>query len=348
MSIRIEIEKKLGRFTLQVNLQGEDEVIALLGASGSGKTMTLRCIAGIEKPDKGKIVVNGVTFFDSENKINLSPQKRKVGYLFQNYALFPNMTVLENLSCVLPGEKYKKHSKIATKIQKIAENYGIEDLLQAYPQHLSGGEKQRVALARIMLTEPEILLLDEPFSALDSHLKFRLEQDLRERLTRFGGTAVFVSHSRDEVYRLASKVAVMNEGRILQYGDKKDIFNYPNCRAAAVLTGCKNIARAERIDEMHVRAIDWDMELKCETMNPETKYIGIRMHDIEFGEGILCDVINVVENPFSYVIFVRKAGRDDTMPLGIEVDKETWHLKEARQVSIHIPQEKILLLGESS
>lgn len=176
MSIQVDIQKKLGNFQLEVAFQQESGVLALLGASGCGKSMTLRCIAGIETPDAGKIVINGVTVFDSEKKIDLPPQQRQVGLLFQSYALFPNMTVVENILCGLREKKSK--AERAALAAEYVKKFHLDGLEQHLPSQLSGGQKQRCALARMLIGKPRLIMLDEPFSALDSHLRWELECQL--------------------------------------------------------------------------------------------------------------------------------------------------------------------------
>ena len=175
MSLYVDIEKRLGAFRLQSKFEVADETLALLGASGCGKSMTLKCIAGIVPPDRGRIVLNGRVLFDSEKKIDLTPQQRRVGYLFQQYALFPNMTVEQNILCgIRAGSRSEKRSLAAEKLRM----FRLEGLEKKYPAQLSGGQQQRVALARILCSEPQAILLDEPFSALDSYLKWNLELEL--------------------------------------------------------------------------------------------------------------------------------------------------------------------------
>ena len=176
MSIFVDIEKHFQGFTFKAKFEVQNEVISLLGASGCGKSMILKCIAGIVKPDKGKIILDDVTLFDSEKKINLSTQKRRVGLLFQNYALFPNMTVLQNIKAGSLRDKKKDDSEI----ERVIEKFGLSDLKSRFPHQLSGGQQQRVALARILVSAPNILMLDEPFSALDTHLRFTLEKELKK------------------------------------------------------------------------------------------------------------------------------------------------------------------------
>ena len=207
MSLSVEIQKRLGEFTLDLRFESEAGMLALLGASGCGKSMTLKCIAGIETPDRGRIVLNGRVLFDSEKGVDLPPQKRRVGYLFQQYALFPNMTVEQNLRTAV--RKLPKAEQKARVAERIAA-FRLEGLEKHRPHQLSWGQQQRAALARILLSEPEALLLDEPFSALDDALKWRLELELMEQIDRFDGDVLFVSHSRDEVTRLCERVCVLS------------------------------------------------------------------------------------------------------------------------------------------
>ena len=192
--LTVDIKKKLDNFILDVQFETDREILALLGASGCGKSMTLKCIAGIAKPDEGRIVLNGRVLFDSDKGINLSPQKRRVGYLFQQYALFPNMTVEKNIAAgCMEKNRERKKALVSEKIEKMH----LSGLEHKYPSQLSGGQQQRVALARILINDPELLLLDEPFSALDSFLKWQLEMELSDDLKEFGRGALFVSHSKD-------------------------------------------------------------------------------------------------------------------------------------------------------
>ncbi len=345
MSVFVDIEKELGSFHLNVSFSGDNEVVALLGASGCGKSMTLKCIAGIEKPDRGKIAVDGVTLFDSDKKINLSPQERHTGLLFQNYALFPNMTVLQNIRAGAKREKDK--SRRESLCRDFIQSFGLSELLNHYPHQLSGGQQQRTALARILVSSPNILLLDEPFSALDSHLRFRLEQEVRSVIRKFGRTVILVSHDRDEVFRLSDKIAVMNNGSIDCFGAKKEVFANPRTRAAAALTGCKNISPAKIIDSNHVRASDWGIDLSVPSIPPDTEYVGIRMHDIRPGPGansFICRVVSEIENPFSYTVMLTSADGQGKAPFGWELDKELWRSLRREALEVCLPEDSIILL----
>ncbi|MCF0121206.1 MAG: sulfate/molybdate ABC transporter ATP-binding protein, partial [Oscillospiraceae bacterium] len=233
MALYVDIEKRLGAFRLSVKFETGNEVLALFGASGCGKSMTLKCIAGIETPDRGKIILDGRTLFDSEKRINLSPQKRRVGYLFQQYALFPNMTVRQNIA-VGVRDKARRDEIVRSLIAAMS----LEGTEEKRPAQLSGGQQQRVALARILANEPEVLMLDEPFSALDAHLRFRLEQQMSTVLRSFGKSVLLVSHDREEVYRLSDRIAIMHGGSIEKTGTKEEVFLAPGTRSGALLIGC--------------------------------------------------------------------------------------------------------------
>lgn len=205
----VNIEKRLDRYTLKANFKCEKDTLALFGASGAGKSMTLKCIAGIEKPDRGVIQLNDRVLFDSNKRINLPPQKRHVGYLFQDYALFPDMTVSGNiLSAMRKLPKAERERKLSDLIKRFQLN-GLE---KRRPELLSGGEKQRVALARIFASSPQVLLLDEPFSSLDTLLKLQLIPYIREIIADFGGETIMVSHDIEEVRQLCPKLITITDG----------------------------------------------------------------------------------------------------------------------------------------
>ena len=222
MSLHVDIRRRLGSFTLDVALTAENGVTSLLGASGCGKSMTLKCIAGIEKPDEGVIELDGRTLYDSAKGINLPPQARRVGYLFQNYALFPNMTVAQNILCGLSREKDRAAKQ--RRLREMLRMMQLEGLEERKPAQLSGGQQQRTALARILVSDPQILLLDEPFSALDGHLRDALKVEMRDLLQRFGREVLMVTHDRSEAYNMSREIAVMDAGRVLTQKPTKALF----------------------------------------------------------------------------------------------------------------------------
>ncbi len=209
--LEVQIYKKLAEFDLDVSFQVDDNILGLMGASGSGKSMTLKCIAGIETPDQGRIVLNNRVLFDSEKKINVPIQKRNVGYMFQSYALFPNMSVYENISVGLRARKVKDVDIV---VQKVMQQFRICELASRYPKQLSGGQRQRVALARLMAYEPDVLLLDEPFSALDEDLKEDLLRELKSEL-QISKPVIFVSHNKEEVNELCDFKYKIKQGEIV-------------------------------------------------------------------------------------------------------------------------------------
>lgn len=308
MSLIVRIEKKIKNFTLKVDFESKGSCMGILGASGCGKSMTLKCIAGIVTPENGYIELNGKVLFDSAHGINLSPQQRKIGYLFQNYALFPNMTVYDNIGIGMTAPKKEKHQIIINILEKFHLN-GLED---QYPSKLSGGQQQRVALARMLAYKPDVLLFDEPFSAMDSYLKEDLQIQLQDLLNEYQGDSIMVTHSRDEVYRFCKDVIVLDQGRILETGETKKIFARPRKVQTARLTGCKNISRAVKVSENQVEALDWHCRLSVNGPIPETlTHIGIRAHDFKVcfepkhrTNVIPCQIGKIVEAPFEWNVLL--------------------------------------------
>ena len=304
MSLLVDIKKSYGKFFLNVKFRQNGDVLGLLGASGCGKTLTLRAIAGIIKPDCGCIVLNGKTLFDSEKGINIPPQKRNVGYLFQNYALFPNMNVKQNIAC---GLRHIKDKKMRSEILcDMLDKMQLTEQRWLFPAQLSGGQQQRTALARILVGEPEILLLDEPFSALDSYLKGQMLLELREVLAQFGKDTLLVTHNRSEAYQLCANLAVMDSGKICDMGCTKEIFANPGTITSAVLTGCKNIAAAKKVGETTVYVPDWGVTFETgRDVGENVAAIGIRAH--YFGGDIAenafpVNAMQTVEEPFEWTI----------------------------------------------
>ena len=347
MSLFVDIEKKMGSFELNVKFEVEKETLALLGASGCGKSMTLKCIAGIEKPDKGRIVLDNRVLFDSEQKIDLPTKERKTGLLFQNYALFPNMTVEQNVSA--GARRIRKKEERHEAVREMLRRFQMEEMAGHYPDQLSGGQQQRVALARLLVSEPELLMLDEPFSALDSHLRLTMEQEMLDLIQTFGKPVILVSHDRDEVYRMSDKIALMSQGKIQTIGEKHRVFANPITREGMLLTGCKNISAIEVVDKSRIFAKDWGMFLAYSGEIESVKYIGIHSHDILMGSGentVLCEVIREMENPFSYTLILQPEGQDETHRILWEVDKKTWKEQRKRQIQIHMPWESMIQLKE--
>ncbi|MBQ3336111.1 MAG: ATP-binding cassette domain-containing protein [Selenomonadaceae bacterium] len=335
MDLRVSIKKKLRDFTLDVDFKVRDEIFALLGASGCGKSMTLKCIAGIETPDAGKIILNGRTLFDSAKKINLPPQARRAGFLFQNCALFPNMTVAENILFAATGDKLSK-------LKENLARFRLDGLENAYPSRLSGGQLQRVALARVLTSHAEFLLLDEPFSALDSHLKWQLELQLAE-IFKLYGAAILVSHDRGEIFRLANSVAVMDAGKLDAQGSVREIFARPPTRAAAILTGCKNISAAKKISDKKIFAEDWQLELTAANVPDDLKFCAVHADAIQLRAADLntfrLKISRVIEDTDSLIVLFEKNLRAE-VPKSINSSFLIPH----SSLPVHFPPERILLL----
>ena len=348
MSLYVDIEKQLGSFHLRVQFQAENEVTALLGASGCGKSMTLRCIAGIVTPDRGRIVLHDRVLFDSEKKVNLPPQQRKLGYLFQNYALFPNMTVEKNILCgIRTGSRREKSAALADALRR----FRLEGLERHYPAQLSGGQQQRVVLARILCTRPEAILLDEPFSALDSFLKWNLELELSDLLADFQGPILWVSHDRGEVFRNCKKVCVMEQGTSQGIVTLRQLFHEPETEAAARLSGCKNIVEALP-EGSAVTLPQWGLTLDCTGPVPANiRRVGIRAHHVAaVPEGtpgaFRCTVERVIQDVFTAIVLLRpEQAAPDAPPLRMELEREAWRqLNRPEELWIAVQPRDLLLL----
>lgn len=312
MALEVDIKKTFGEFTLKTAFKTDRECHGILGESGCGKTLTLKCIAGIEKPDEGIIILNGRVLFDSEKKINLPPQNRNVGYMFQNYALFPNMTIEENVGVGILGKSKKEKKEL---VRSQMERFHLEGLEKRYSEQLSGGQQQRVAMARIMAYNPEIIILDEPFSALDGYLKDILQQDLLETIREYKGDVLMVSHSRNEIFKFCNNITIMEQGQVVSEGNTREIFRKPLTKGAARLTGCKNISEIRRISEYELEALDWGVRLKTAVpISDEIEYVGFRGHRFQVVEkDNLAETENVMpihlmkyaEEPFEVQFLVR-------------------------------------------
>ena len=337
MKLDVRVKKNLRDFVLDVEFCVRDEIFALLGASGSGKSMTLKCIAGIETPDEGRIVLDGRILFDSTRGVNLPPQSRRAGFLFQNYALFPNMTVAENILFAAVGTPDEKISRLRENLAR----FKLDGLEKVYPDKLSGGQAQRVAFARILASHAEFLLLDEPLSALDNFLRRQLESELAQ-VFKFYGAAILVSHDGGEVFRLAKKVAVMNAGKIEAIDTAQKIFTRPPTLTAARLTGCRNISAARKISDNKFFAEDWALTLSANKIPDDLRFAGIREDFLstDAGENIFpFKVVRVVEDIAAFDVVVRGEGA----PL-------VWRTNKNRRPNIGdeiflcLPPEKIFLL----
>jgi molybdate transport system ATP-binding protein len=250
--LSVTARKQFGDFTLDAAWSSDQPIVALVGPSGSGKTLTLQCIAGLIAPDSGRIISAGRTLFDDRARINLRPQQRRIGYVFQGYALFPHMTVEENVSYgirarLAPRVRAAYESR-TDRTNDIIDRLGLSGLRSRYPGELSGGQQQRVALARALATDPDVLLLDEPFSALDAPLRRELSGELGQTLRDWGKLAVLVTHDLPEAYQIADMVVLYEHGSTTGAVSKNDLLWHPASERVARLIGARNILSATIAD----------------------------------------------------------------------------------------------------
>ena len=310
--LTVQIKKKIGSFKLDVDFVCDNEILGLLGASGCGKSMTLRCVAGIQTPDSGRIVLNDRVLFDSEKKINLPPQQRRVGYLFQQYALFPNMTVAGNIEAGLHAFPKEERKQITADMIRRFHLEGLED---HHPSQLSGGQQQRTALARIFGGNPDILLMDEPFSALDGFLKWQLEPELLDTLESFGKDVLFVSHDRDEVCHFCDQVCMISKGKTIGKRPAMELMRDPRNYSAALLSGCRNISAAVIKNEHTLECTDWGVTFTLTDPIPaDTAFVGMRaahiVNDPTAVNRIDCTVERIIEDQSGKIaILTTPAGR---------------------------------------
>ena len=349
MALTARIEKRFGAFQLAVDLMAETgQPLALLGASGCGKSVTLKCIAGIERPDRGRIELDGRVLFDSEAGIDLPPQRRRVGFLFQSYALFPHMTVERNVAvCLGRMDKRRRRERTAELLALLH----LEDQAGLYPRQLSGGQQQRAALARILAAEPGVLLLDEPFSALDGFLKWQLEQELREVLERFPGPAVWVSHDRGEVYRNCSRVCVLEDGKSAPAASMAELMANPGTVAAARLSGCKNFAPVRPGPAPGLVEVPaWGLVLRA-PWREGAAALGLRADRVRPEEAgavnaFPCQVVRVTEDVSSVFAALRpEAASPGAPPLWMELAKDAWAaLPDRERLWAAVRPEDLMLL----
>lgn len=346
MSLTVRIRKQMGDFSLEADFTAQQETLGLLGASGCGKSVTLKCIAGILRPDEGLIQLDGQTLYDSAAGICLPPQKRGVGYLFQSYALFPNMTVRQNIAAAV-ADRRLRHSETEEKLRQ----FRLEEIAELKPPQLSGGQQQRTALARILASRPRAILLDEPFSALDSYLKYQLELELTEMLEQFPGPILYVTHDRGEVFRSCRRVCVMDQGKTQGMFSLWDLFHAPGTQAAARLSGCKNFADAVPSGTV-VQLPQWGLTLECGRAVPaDIRCVGIRANLIspqlcENANAVPCTVQRIVQDVSTTIVLLRPEGAaPDAPPLRMEIDREDWRqVAPGSPLTVYIQSRDILLL----
>ncbi|TVQ08605.1 MAG: ATP-binding cassette domain-containing protein [Leptolyngbya sp. DLM2.Bin27] len=360
MTLIVDIQKRLPSYTLEAAFTVDPQAaLGILGASGSGKSMTLRCIAGVETPDRGRIVLNGRVLFDSDRNINLPSRERRVGIVFQAYALFPHLSVAENVGFGL------RQLPRVERLQRVGRWLGamqLQGVGDRYPHQLSGGQQQRVALARALAPEPEVLLLDEPLSALDTYLRSQVEQQLITTLASYRGMTLFVTHNLEEVFRVCPQIMVMAAGRAVATGSRHQVFERPGSAIAAQITGCKNFSRATPVSDTTLWAEDWHCTLAvAEAMPQHLSQVGFRAHQIQFVEDssppntFAAWVTATSETPHRVTVFLKlhaapvslgQSATDHTFDLQAEVFKEIWQRLKQQPMPwyVQLAPERLLLL----
>lgn len=350
MELSVKIKKTFDDFSLDVEFHTTEALNGLLGSSGAGKSMILHCIAGSETPDAGRIVLNRRVLFDSDKGINLPSRLRRVGVLFQSYALFPHMTVMENIA--FPLNKLSSDSR-DRRMEEMLEILELTDLKERYPSQLSGGQQQRTALARALVVQPEALLLDEPFSALDDSLKNSVIKQLVDVLHQYQGITFFVTHNTNEAYRICSHLVILRNGHVEAAGGKEAMFTDPPTLSAARLTGFRNFSEIRRISSDKVYAADWNAELYTESPFPENpSHLTIRSHHLRYTEDpdeknlLSCWLNTVEEEPFRVICYLT-LGHPPRNPrdyhLQWDLSKERWNrIKSLPEPwSIQLPREQL-------
>lgn len=354
MELIVDIKKNLPGFRLNVNFECKNSRLGILGESGSGKSMTLKCIAGLITPDEGKIILNSKTLFDSRNNINVPIKDRNIGFLFQNYALFPHMTVENNIRYALYKKSAEEKNKITNEMLSLMH---IEALRKRYPHEISGGQQQRVAIARALAVNPKALFLDEPFSALDNHLKGVMIREMSDTLSKYKGVTLYVTHNLDEAYQLCEDIIIISKGSIAAVGNKKEIFKKPPSAQAAKLLGYRNISTAKKISSDSVEALNWGLRIKLpNNINEAITHIGIKEHLIKLYDGepynnFECWPLYASETPFSmfvYLSFEEMAIENNDYNLIWEIALDKWEsIKNLpKPWKIHLDEGNMVFINE--
>lgn len=357
----VDLEKRVAGFHLSVAFHTDETTLGLLGASGAGKSMILRCIAGIETPDAGRIVLNGRVLFDANQGINVPSCDRNIGFLFQNYALFPHLSAGENIAFALSCGQ----SLVSAEVHAHLSALHLSECEHRYPHELSGGQQQRLALARALAYQPQLLLLDEPFSALDTHLRNQIERWMVARLSTYAGTMIWVTHNLEEAYRLCNQLMIVEHGQLSTLRPKHQILEHPETVSVAQLTGCKNFSRVTSHGPEQVYALDWNCPLYTfEPFLPTCSQVGIRAHQIKFLDlerSVLseppvntfpCWLVMNRETPHRMTLYLKlhtPPTHTEDYQLQAEIFKDKWNYLKHHPLpwSIALDPMRIMLLRES-
>ena len=360
--IRADIQTTVGNFELAVDLAVDREITVLYGHSGAGKTLTLEAIAGLLTPREGRIELHDQVVFDSASGINVPPQRRNLGYLVQSYALFPHLTVAQNIAY---GIGHLSRAERRARVEEIAGMFGLQDLLDRRPARISGGQAQRVALARALVRQPRVLLLDEPFAAVDSSIRRTLRRELRQLAQRLDLSVVMVTHDLTEAYNVGDRLAVIDHGRVLQAGPRDEVFHRPATARAAELLGVQNIVPGRIVggdrDHVHVATALGMIAAQAES-RPATDHVqlAIRAEQIilERPDRASTDRENrfrvtIIEEAafgFSHTLVARVDAAAPPAPnLEIDVPAHPYQVLDVparRDWRIHIPPEAVHVIAE--
>ncbi len=359
--LEVKIKRRVPGFCLDIEFSVGSEIMAILGPSGSGKTMTLHCIAGLTHPDEGYIKLNDKVLYDSKNKINLPPQMRKVGFVFQNYALFPHLTVKDNIAF---GICHLSKQEIEKKVANLLDTMNIPDLGERYPWQISGGQQQRVALARAIAPEPDILLLDEPFSALDTHIKEKLEMELLSLQNYNKGNILMVTQNLAEGYKLATKMAVYDAGRLVQCDSRQNVINFPANYSVARLIGVRNffngVVKEIENDNVWVSIDELKDILRVECKKPSALAIGqeiivgirpeyVHLSDNPVENAVECVAERMVEGISTVNCFFKIKGGDSQFSLeGLLPVSDADRLHIGQECYVHMHPEHLAIMPKSA
>ena len=347
MNLAAKIRKRLSQFELDVAFSAPPGITILFGASGSGKTTLLRCVAGLSRPEGGRIAAGETLLFDSDARTDVPPQRRNIGYVFQQLALFPHMSVAANLEY---GLAHLDRDARAQRIHAVACSFRIEHLLTRNPRQISGGERQRVALARALVMDPSVLLLDEPLSALDHATQSHIIEDLRRWNVAHGIPTLYVTHAHREVFALGERVLVLERGRIVAEGTPEDVMEAPAHETVAQLAGFENfftasvLARLPEAGIMHGRIEPTGAEIEAPLSRAEPGSlvrVAIRAGDILLANqeprglsarNVLPGTIAALSRQGATVVATVNAGERFTVhltpsalqSLGLEVGERVW------------------------
>ena len=357
--LEVTLHKRLPGFTLDVAFTTGKELAVLFGPSGAGKSLTLQAIAGTVTPDAGRILLDGQPLYDSSKRHHLPPQQRRVGYVPQHYALFPHLTVAENIAFGLGHLPQRVRTQRVAELLELFRLQGFEPRL---PRQLSGGQQQRVALARALAVQPRLVLLDEPFAALDGVLRETLRQELLQVYARWGITVLLVTHDLADVFALAQRVLVYDHGQIIQQGTRDEVFFRPNSRRVAEFVHTRNIVPAvvEHVDAetLWVRWQRYTIATTPQPLVPGTPvYLCIRPTQVLIvrperltsrrRENLLCgDIVRETIHAETYTLFLRLEHSSAAYDLEITVPSYVYHrlgldtdkhiIVELRRQAVHV------------